>query len=119
MIVFEKEMSMPLHDWNRVPAGLFHHFHQDWSIEIARMLNRGQLPDGLSALVEQRTGRDQTAYVEPIAVGDSLPDMPLFLTNEFYVSVQSEVAYETAWSASPKALRTAVETGIVPQSEVE
>jgi hypothetical protein len=47
---------MPIHDWSRVPAGLFHHFHQDWSIEIARTLNRGRLPKGLSALVEQRAG---------------------------------------------------------------
>lgn len=47
---------MPLHDWTRVPPGLFHHFHQDWSIEIARALNRGLLPKGLSALVEQRAG---------------------------------------------------------------
>src|SRR5437879_5357751 len=47
---------MPIHDWTRVPAGLFHHFHQDWSIELARTLNRGRLPKGLSALVEQRAG---------------------------------------------------------------
>jgi len=47
---------MPLHDWTRIPAGLFHHFQQDWSIEIARELNRGRLPQGLSALVEQRSG---------------------------------------------------------------
>ena len=47
---------MPIHDWTRVPAGLFHHFHQDWSIEIARELNRGRLPPGLSGLVEQRAG---------------------------------------------------------------
>lgn len=45
---------MPIHDWTRVPPGLFHHFHQDWSIELARALNRGRLPDGMSALVEQR-----------------------------------------------------------------
>lgn len=47
---------MPIHDWTRVPSGLFHHFHQDWSIEIARCLNRGLLPPGVSALVEQRAG---------------------------------------------------------------
>lgn len=47
---------MPIHDWTRLPGGLFHHFHQDWSIEIARELNRGRLPRGLSALVEQRSG---------------------------------------------------------------
>ena len=47
---------MPLHDWTRVRSGLFHHFRQDWLIEIARDLNRGRLPNGLSALVEQRSG---------------------------------------------------------------
>ncbi|HET6879539.1 MAG TPA: DUF4058 family protein, partial [Pirellulales bacterium] len=47
---------MPIHDWTRVPAGLFHHFHQDWTIEIARELNRGRLPSGVAALVEQRLG---------------------------------------------------------------
>jgi hypothetical protein len=47
---------MPLHDWSRVTAELFHHFHQDWSIEIARTLNRGRLPKGVAALVEQRAG---------------------------------------------------------------
>jgi hypothetical protein len=39
-----------------VPAGLFHHFHQHWSIEIAATLNRGRLPKGVAALVEQRAG---------------------------------------------------------------
>ncbi len=47
---------MPMHDWSRIPSGLFDHFHQDWSIEITRTLNRGRLPAGLSALVEQRAG---------------------------------------------------------------
>lgn len=47
---------MPIHDWAKVPSGLFHHFHQDWSIEIARALNRGRLPHGVDALVEQRAG---------------------------------------------------------------
>lgn len=51
---------MPIHDWTQVPAGLFHHFHQDWSVEIARALNRGLLPSNLSALVEQRSGAVET-----------------------------------------------------------
>lgn len=42
---------MPIQDWTRVPAGLFHHFHQDWSVEIVRALNRGILPKGVAALV--------------------------------------------------------------------
>lgn len=45
---------MPIHDWTRVPSGLFHHFHQSWSVEIARALNGGLLTKGFYALVEQK-----------------------------------------------------------------
>jgi hypothetical protein len=45
---------MPLHDWTRVPAGLFHDFYQSWSIRITEALNAGRLPTGTAALVEQR-----------------------------------------------------------------
>jgi hypothetical protein len=248
---------MPIHDWTRVPAGLFHHFHQDWSIEIARTLNRGRLPRGLSALVEQRAGRMEpdvvtiesrdlraamsetaggvmaltppvtqiirqsdkeiysdlanrivvkhhlgrivavieivspgnkdsraalrdfvdktidllrigihvliidlfpptprdpfgihkavwdeideesfvfpegqdrilvsyessavrTAYVEPVGVGEELPDMPLFLVPDLHVRVPLEPTYEAAWSASPEELRAAVEVGRIEDRE--
>jgi hypothetical protein len=249
---------MPIHDWTRVPAGLFHHFHQDWTIEIARRLNRGLLPKGLSALVEQRsalkepdvltveritkakragkakrealltlkrptakivrrttneiyagranrivvkhhlgrivavieimspgnkdsraalrdfvdkaiaflrngihllvvdlfpptprdpygmhkviwdeileeefafppgkdrlvvsheTGGEQVAYVEPLAVADALPAMPLFLASSTHIRVPLEATYDAAWDASPEEMRTAVETGILPERE--
>ncbi len=251
---------MPIHDWTRVPPGLFHHFHQDWSIEIARELNRGRLPRGLSALVEQRsgpmesdvlaienvggiagflpgrggatataeppmtrfvrrttkqpyasranrivvrhhlgrivavleivspgnkdsraalrdfvektidflragihvlivdlfpptprdpfgihkaiwdeieeedfsfppgkdrivvsyqTGPERVAYIEPLAVGDELPDMALFLAGEVYVMTPLEATYQAAWAASPEALRVAVETGVVPDADAD
>jgi hypothetical protein len=44
---------MPIHDWRRVPAGIFHAFHHDWITDIARALNRGLLPDDYYALPEQ------------------------------------------------------------------
>ncbi len=251
---------MPLHDWTRIPACLFHHFHQDWSIEIARELNRGRLPHGLSALVEQRSGpvesdvlaiekaggvarfgldpggatataeppatrlvrrstkqpyasranrivvrhhlgrivaimeivspgnkdsraalrdfvektigflragihllivdlfpptprdpfgihkaiwdeieeedftfpagKDRTvvsyqagsecvAYIEPLAVGDELPDMALFLAGDLHVMTPLEATYQVAWAASPEALRVAVETGVVPDPDAD
>jgi hypothetical protein len=47
---------MPIHDWSRIPAGLFHDFHQTWSVQIKLALNAGILPKGISALVEQRSG---------------------------------------------------------------
>jgi Protein of unknown function (DUF4058) len=47
---------MPIHDWTRVEAGTFHHFHHSWIEEIARALNRGLLPRGFYAMAEQITG---------------------------------------------------------------
>lgn len=250
---------MPLHDWTRVPAGLFHDFHQSWSIRIKDALNSGRLPEGVLALVEQRagpkepdvlaiesgnltdganreygdvttidrpitrivrraanaaysqranrivikhhlgrtiavieiispgnkdsraalrdfvekttdflragihalvvdllpptprdpdgihkviwdefmeedftfpngqdrilasyeTGDERTAYVEPIAVGDPLPDMPLFLTNRFHVMVPLESTYQATWDATPVMMRTAVETGTMPAPDTK
>ena len=44
---------MPIHDWTRVIAGIFHHFHQRWIGEISDALNNGVLPKGYYALAEQ------------------------------------------------------------------
>jgi len=255
---------MPIHDWTRVPSGLFHHFHQDWSVEIVRTLNRGVLPRGVAALVEQRAGikepdvlaiqaqqrmhglssrnsddreggvatvptpgtqivrrsakeiyaaranrivvrhhlgrivaiieiispgnkdsraaisdllektidflragvhvlivdlfpptprdpfglhkviwdeieeeefqfppgkdrllvsyeagRERVAYIEPLAVGDSLPDMPLFLTTDLHVKVPLETTYQATWNSLPEEMRTAVETGKLPDPDLE
>ncbi|MEZ6062168.1 MAG: DUF4058 family protein [Planctomycetaceae bacterium] len=245
---------MPLHDWTRVSAGLFHHFHQSWSIRISDALNQSVLPPDMFALVEQRSGPlepdvlaiesrdfenadvgsgfdggggsltatapqtsmvihtdstdyarkanrivvhhqlgnilavieiispgnkdrlkaitefvnktvefldagvhvliidlfppmkhdpagihkriwdeyedqdfafpagksrllasyrtdwDRTAYLEPLAVGDPLVDMPLFLSSRHHVKVPLESTYQAAWNASPAALRQAVES---------
>jgi hypothetical protein len=249
---------MPLHDWSRVPAGLFHDFHQSWSIRIKDALNAGLLPKGVAALVEQRsgplesdvlaiesrktqplddraggvavaerpvtkfvrrttkdfyadranrivvrhhlgrilavieivspgnkgsrpslrdfvektieflqsgihvlvvdpfpptprdpfgihkqiwdeideepftfpegkdrilasyeTGGERAAYIEPVGVGDKLPDMPLFLSNRLHVKVPLESTYMATWDASPLELREAVETGVLPQADGE
>jgi hypothetical protein len=45
---------MPVHDWSRAPAGLFHHFHQQWAGSICNALNAGRMPKGYYALLEQR-----------------------------------------------------------------
>jgi hypothetical protein len=48
---------MPVHDWTRVEAGDFHHFHQGWVVALGNALNGGLLPPGYMAMVEQVTGR--------------------------------------------------------------
>ena len=47
---------MPIHDWSKVYAGLFHHFHQRWVGNLCDALNSGPLPAGYYALSEQVIG---------------------------------------------------------------
>src|SRR5438874_10818320 len=44
---------MPIHDWTRVDAGLFHAFHQSWIIKLCDALNADNLPPDYFALPEQ------------------------------------------------------------------
>jgi hypothetical protein len=209
--------DMPVHDWSRVNANLFHDFHQTWIVRIANALNGGLLPKGSSALVERHSAavgvdvqellanrgdriaiqrplgrvisvveiispghktthaalrsfvekaadllrhgvhllvvdlfppsvRDpqgihkaiwdeiedqpfelppkkpltlaayvadvpKTAYVEPVGVGDVLPDMPAYLDPDSYVPAPLEATYQTTWESCPEVMREVVERG--------
>jgi hypothetical protein len=48
---------MPVHDWTRVEAGIFHDFHTVWISALRSALNEGLLPQGYYALAEQHAGR--------------------------------------------------------------
>jgi hypothetical protein len=56
-------------------------------------------------LASYNAGPMRTAYVEPVAVGDVLADMPLFLSSETYIPAPLEATYQTAWSMFPAALK--------------
>jgi hypothetical protein len=45
---------MPIHDWTKVDAGIFHDFHHEWISAIKGALNHGLLPKDHYALAEQR-----------------------------------------------------------------
>ncbi len=63
---------MPIHDWTRVDAGTFHSFHQDWTIEICRTLNRGLLPPDYLAMTDQRVdGPEPEDYSPSRCPGES------------------------------------------------
>ena len=49
------------------------------------------------------------AYIEPVAVGDSLPPMPLFLAPGAHVLVPLEAAYQTAFAGMPRRWRSVLE----------
>jgi len=205
---------MPIHDWTRVDAGIFHHFHQRWVGAISDVLNQRLLPKQYYALDEQQGGgfepdefyrrkqnvvavrqvsgdrlvaivevvskgnksgrkaledfvrkaaefqehrvhllildlqpptpRDPQgihgaiwdevagqeyvrpadkpltlaayesgagvrAFVEPVAVGDTLIDMPLYLDPGRYVPVPLEETYQVAYGSVPKRWRTVLE----------
>src|SRR5436309_392742 len=66
-------------------------------------------PDKPLTTVAYAAGTETVAYVEPIAVGDALPDMPVFLTAERYVPCPLEATYQTAWEQFPAPLRGPLE----------
>jgi hypothetical protein len=77
-----------------------------------------QFPSGKDRLlVSYETGSERAAFIEPVGVGDILPDMPLFLTNFAHVQVPFEVTYQATWEACPEEQRIAVETGRAPQPD--
>jgi hypothetical protein len=61
-------------------------------------------------LAAYECGLSTRAYVEAVAVGDVLPDMPLFLQPGGQVPVPLERTYQTAWVAVPRRWRDVLET---------
>jgi hypothetical protein len=71
-------------------------------------------PDKPLTLAAYAAGTEVVAYVEPVAVGDALPDMPLFLSADRYVSCPLEATYQTAWEQFPAPLRGPLESPPAP-----
>lgn len=68
---------MPIHDWTRVEAGIFHAFHHRWISAICDALNDGLLPPDYYALAEQHAaglGPDVLTLQEP--TDDSIDPEP-------------------------------------------
>jgi hypothetical protein len=53
-------------------------------------------------------GVPKTAYVEPVAVGDPLPSLPLFLDSSIYVPTPLEASYRDTWQKCPAVVRELV-----------
>lgn len=52
-----------------------------------------------------QAGEPPKGYVEPFAVGDPLPDLPLFLDEGVHVDVPLEETYQATWNVLPVELR--------------
>jgi hypothetical protein len=67
-------MLMPIHDWTRVDAGIFPHFHQRWIIAITDVLNQRLLPREYYALAEQHGSGFEPDILTLKASGAPEPD---------------------------------------------
>lgn len=67
---------MPIHDWTRVEAGIFHHFHQRWILAITDDLNQRLLPRQYYALAEQQSAGFEPDVLPLKTAGAPEPDDP-------------------------------------------
>src|SRR5438128_400794 len=67
---------MPVHDWTRVEAGIFHAFHTSWIAQLQGALNGGLLPTGYYALAEQHAGKSIPDVITLPASPASQPGVP-------------------------------------------
>jgi hypothetical protein len=68
-----------------------------------------QPADQRLTLAAYAAGSSVRAYVEPRAVGDSLVEMPLFLSGQQHVPVPLEATYRAAWEGLPRRWRSVLE----------
>lgn len=65
---------MPIHDWTRVESGLWHNFHQSWSVRIADALNDGRMGDTHYALIEQKVPAKEPDVIAVALGGGADPE---------------------------------------------
>jgi hypothetical protein len=71
-------------------------------------------PDKPLTLATYQVEPIATAYAETLAVGDRLPDMPLFLYNAHHIYVPLEETYQTTWNVLPIEIRNLLESPAQP-----
>ncbi len=65
--------------------------------------------DAPLTLVSYEADATIRAYIEPVAVGGPLPEMPLFLRPGRHVLVPTEATYRSAWEAVPLRWRRVID----------
>lgn len=67
-------------------------------------------PDKPLTVVAYSAGLVKRAFIEPVAVGDELPDMALFLDPESHVDLRLAQSYQLAWEGVPEYWRARLES---------
>ncbi len=60
-------------------------------------------------LVSYRASASPVAHLEPMAVGETLVDVPLFLDQQHYINVPLEATYLAAWTGLPDRWKKVLE----------
>jgi hypothetical protein len=66
-------------------------------------------PDKPLTLAAYESALVVKSFVEPVAVGDVLPDMPVILEPDWCVNAPLEQTYQAAWQAVPRRWRVVLE----------
>ncbi len=67
-------------------------------------------PDKPLTVVAYSADQFPETFLEPVSVGDMLPEMPLFLTPNVYIPTPLEATYCSAWEVFPSFWREVVES---------
>jgi len=92
---------------SRDPVGIHHAI---WSKYDGYFEFQPDKPLTLASYMAGSEGTIARAYVEPIAHGEALPVMPLFLWPDRYINVELETSYKNAWAVFPAPLKPKLET---------
>lgn len=95
---------MPIHDWTRVDAGVFHGFHLRWIAHITERLNTGGLPKNYYADAEQHAEKKE-ADVLTLHASDADDPLPILKPKQtdggkVALLAQSALAERTAKKAA-------------------
>jgi hypothetical protein len=111
---------MSIHEWGRVHLLILdlhapgvldpHGIHGViWDDLTGQQYPKPDKPLTLAAYESGPDGTSTRAYVQPVAVGDYLPEMPLFLKPGAHVSLPLEATYDRAFAALPNRWRGVLE----------
>lgn len=79
-------------------------------IHAAIWQERAEIPeDRLLTLVSYCSREVDEAFLEPVRVGQELPDMPVFLDPAWYINVPLEATYQSAWRGVPAPYQRVLE----------
>jgi len=95
----------------RDPYGIHKAIWDEFEEEPFELLKGKPLVLAAYVAGDLNAGIETTAYVEPVGVGDRLPDMPAYLERDGHVPVPLENTYQSAWASCPPDMRELVETG--------